>query len=365
MKCALISGFLILIASTHTFAADAANKDALTFGGFIDYQFRFNRGNVKVTDSLNAAGSKSTFTLNQAALYLSKGLEGAKVFVDLPFRQSAATGSTTNNFEFATTQAQAYITKKYDTGVFWQAGQYDTVYGFEGNDTKDLLFTRQGLVYALLPVTHSGLRVGFEFGTASISFLLGNANQKGQQTPSDNPEAGAKLAWNVDNYRLGLGYLVNKQDGDYTLSGQNYGYQTNQIADFLAGASFGNFNIDLGLDLITPKQGKVVSPTGVVEDKKNTTAILMQLSYECEHHFTTALRFENVQQDAGNDFTTAISGNGNGSDISRASLGVKHAVTAELALKADLNCNIIKASDSASAVTSSYLDGAVAALYVW
>lgn len=354
----------IFLASVFSQNFAIAADEPLSIKGYADVQYKMNRGSLDVTDTTAVSGAKNSFLVNQGALYLSKSLESGKVFLDLPFSTDTSTaGASTRDFVFAKSQAQAFVENKYDFGLSWRAGQFDTIYGFEGNDTIDLLATRQGLVYAILPVTHLGVLANYAIGPMTVSLLFGNANQLNVQTSSDAPEMGGKVAWSNDSYRASGGVLVNKKDGNYTVGSQTESFQNNMIVDLLAGATFDSFKIDLGYDIVQPGQRKVLASSGAVEDKKNTQMIFAQTSYDLNANITPYVRFENVKEDASNTFATAASANGNGSDLSRITGGVRHLITKELQCKAAINFNTVKVSADSTAKSANYVDAEFAVLY--
>jgi hypothetical protein len=220
-------------------------------------------------------------------------------------------------------------------------------------------------VYGILPVTHLGVLLNYELSPVTFSLLFGNANQLSVQASNDNPEIGGKVAWSNENFRASIGYLLNKRDGTYTVGSETPGFQNNQTVDILAGATFGQLKIDLGYDVITPSQGKVLNAGGTVVDKTNTQAIFAQGSYDVTSNLTGVLRFENVKDDASNAFTTAAGTSGNGSELSRITAGIKHQMDKELSCKAGVNFNTVKSSGEATAKTASYVDGEVAVLYAF
>lgn len=357
---------LVLFSFLALFAVQGARaaEEAVSLKGYVDAQYKFNRGQLDLSNSVSTTGTKNTFQVTNGALYLRKSLGAGKMMIDLPFK-TISTGAN-NNFDFATSVAQAYAEYKYDFGLSWKAGQFDTIYGYEGNDTIDLLAARQGLVYAILPVTHLGVMANYTWESLTFSLLFGNANQLGAQTTNDSQEVGAKIAWSNSSYRASLGALSNRKEANYTVGTTTENEQAVMIMDLLVGATFDKINVDLGYDSIQPGRKKVISNvTGAVEDKKNTQALFLLASYTVNDELTPFVRYESVKEDAANAFTTALGANGNGSDLSRITVGAKYAMTKELFAKAGVNLNSVKGSDSSTVKTANYTDGEIAVLYAF
>jgi len=215
----------VALASGSVHAADVAAKA----GGFVDAQF--NMSNV---------GRNNSFSVNDAALYLSAESGSTSFNIDLPFSSDLA-GSGDNTFTFATTKAQAYVQKKYDSGGSWKLGQFDTIFGFEANDSPDIQFSHQGLVFAnILPLTHTGLEYTHTFGKdLTLNLLVANRFNHGHADGLDM-DYGAQLVFKNDSFHLFGGVLLGK---DHASSNMN------SLIDILAGVTQGNLTLDGGLDL--------------------------------------------------------------------------------------------------------------------
>lgn len=201
------------------------------FHGFFDTQYQYRKN------------SKSPgFQIYDGALYVSKSFDKLEFSVDLPFSWRGMTTQTsyedtnsdgnldtavesetnTNDFKFASSKAQAYAKYTFDNGVYIQGGQFDTIYGFELNDSKDLALTTPGAVFnAALPVTHLGVLAGYsldiningrDLGTFGVKGLVSNPQNQGSSNGS-NLEFGGQLTFANDSIRFAAGYLGWNQDG--------------------------------------------------------------------------------------------------------------------------------------------------------
>lgn len=360
--CLLLTGFNVY--------AD----EPLKVSGFVDAQFQFPHGTANGT----MTEAPNTFLINQGALYLSKKASSAEFFLDIPFfatTNSVTTsvsgtsytgtisGSSTNDFAVGWRQGQAYVKQTYGFGLSWTLGQFDTIYGFELNDTKDVEFASQGIVFAMMPVTHTGLLLQHSFGDIQLSLLASNTKGMGAQPSKAPGEMGLRVGWSKDGMGLGAGVLMNGFEGTYAFGD----LISEQLIDVTGGATFGSFRVDLAVDMVSAYKGmKKISAT---EDAKARTGMLLQLGYKLSDKDNVALRYESVTNPLGGDYTGttpetfAETGTGTPNENSRTkiTLGWKRSVTSELTVKFNVATNSLKASDSATQVN--FTDGAIAGVY--
>jgi len=190
---------LIFVALLGMIGGNFASAEDIKLSGFVDANYRWNSQGTLTPG----------FSVTDAALYFSKELNNAKVMVDLPFSNA---GATNNNFNFATTQAQAYVSYKYDNGIEWQLGQWDYIFGYEGADSADRFFSGAGLIptYGHFD-TSTGLLVGYSFSEA-LMFQVYAANPNNQGLlGSDNMDYGVKGSGKMDAFSYALGYRTWKR----------------------------------------------------------------------------------------------------------------------------------------------------------
>ena len=266
--------------SSVAFAADEGVK----VGGFVDAQYNWlNQPNYKNTN---------TFNVNDGALYLGKSLGAGEVFVDIPFRsktEAEISGGSTNNSNFVVgaDKAQAYVAWKYENGLSWKLGQFDSLYGFESNDSPDLVFAKQGLLYgnvpntpnaldlagltAVKPMVHTGLAVTYDLSELlGVTFLVANPNPQAKMYDG-NPDFGFKISSKFDIFHTSVGGL-------FTRVGDNKG----SLFDIMAGAKFGKLMADL--EVTFDKK-----PMGSAETRFGS---LVQLGYSLNDKMNVATRFE-------------------------------------------------------------------------
>ncbi len=163
------------------------------------------------------------FTLNDGALYISKDFtRGLSAMIDLPFGSTVAASGT--SVGFAGSRAQAYV-NWVTGGLQVKFGQYDTIYGYERNDSRDRFFADAGIVKSsLVPLTSVGALVGYSFGGVTIRGQL--ANQHDTNTMANaNPELGLQVRYD------GPFFVA----GGLTFSDQKNTSGSNMLVDLMAG----------------------------------------------------------------------------------------------------------------------------------
>lgn len=235
---------IVCFLANSAFAAEGKSVGT-QLTGFVDAQYQW-------TNTLRPG-----FVINDGAVYLTHGLtNGLGAKIDLPFRWVGETDSDgdgvkeySNNFVFAETKAQAYISNRYESGWNWKFGQFDTIYGLELNDSPEITFSKQGLVYAAaLPLTHTGAMVGYSNSSFGMNLLVSNPLNQGSMTNS-NPEFGAQFLFNPNSqFRMSAGYLGHKMEDGM----RNFG-------DLILGMTSGSLSADLEAVLLktpgAPKTG--------------------------------------------------------------------------------------------------------------
>ena len=237
-------------AATHSNEVEKKSAvSPLLVSGFIDAQFQAtSRHSFNGTSNQNSRG----FSIHDGALYVSKSVGNGEAKLDIPFSLrdkggktiGSGTDSTGANvsvtagngvdFDIATVRAQAYVGQKYENGLRWKLGQFDTSYGFEVNDTVDIALSRQGYVYNYTdPFVHTGLQVGYDFSpTYGMNLLAANRKDSGLQR-DDRLQYGIQFV-STSVFRWSLGGLYQK-----ALNGLDDLY-----ADLTIGSTFGNTAVD-------------------------------------------------------------------------------------------------------------------------
>jgi len=164
------------------------------------------------------------FTLNDAALYLSKEFtHGLSAMIDLPFASSST--ATGTSIGFGASRAQGYV--QWLTGP-WQAkfGQFDSIFGYEKNDSRDRFFADAGLVKSImLPATYVGALGGFSAGQFTVRAQLTDPHDT-ETMANVNPELGLQARFDGQPVFAAAGFTINDSK---TADGSN------MLIDLMAG----------------------------------------------------------------------------------------------------------------------------------
>lgn len=187
---------------------------------------------VQIGGYVNPELSYSTFDgappagLNrvEGAVYLGASDAGVEAKLDLPLTLTAG-----KNFAVGIDKAQAYVAQKLDGGFRWKVGQWDTTFGYELNDSVDVFFSQQGLVFSVNPVVHTGLLLGYDFNPElSLNVYAATPADSGPVAHGVDPQFGAQVVY-VGAFRAAAGALK---------------MPDNLYADVVIGKDFGDLALD-------------------------------------------------------------------------------------------------------------------------
>ncbi len=181
---------LAMLGATNALAA--TNNDSIAVSFFTDAQYRYS------TNS-----NVSSFMLNDGAIYFSKKLDGGEGFVDIPYVEWLNSGSPLGN----NGKTQAWLSYSYSNGLSWKLGKFDRIFGFEGNDTKDIFFASQGIVYGNLPISHTGLTASYKvMENLTVQGIVANHSDR-MVVNREVPDYGVKLVVPYAGNTLSAGFL--------------------------------------------------------------------------------------------------------------------------------------------------------------
>lgn len=283
------------------------NSLAWKFNGFLETKFR----TVTQKDGPSRQ-SENGFLIEDGAVYIEGKTSAARLFLDLPLSRVRETAGTSPDFtksdgpnlDFARAKAQAFIEVPLNDSTLLQMGQFDTIYGFELNDSKDRFFSQTGVVYNnALPVTHTGLLLQHVMGEFTLKALLANPNNKGSFGTSTagetQAESGFTIGWTGANFRALGGYLTRpKTDPEGKTKART-------LTEVLVGATYAGFNIDIEYDIVNdPSKDK---NTDLISDSAGT-ALMTHLTYDVNEKLKLGLRLEKTQKDvlSGGNFEETV-----------------------------------------------------------
>lgn len=234
-----------LIASIGLLVVTSINAEGTKVGGFVDAQYHWDKG-----------GNNQGFVVNDGAVYLNHDMATCSAVIDLPFTgtQTALTGA---NFTIAQTKMQAFVTHKYDNGLGWKLGQFDTPFGLEARDSKDNAMARTGIVSGVLPTVHTGVWADYAIGGTKLNFLVANQRDNNQLNRPGTAgtrvtDLGVQVTTGLGGINLAVGGLFNKVAGE-----------TGYLIDAVVSAPLSSVN--LGFELAMQKTAGAADTTmGIV-----------------------------------------------------------------------------------------------------
>ena len=224
-------------------SAQADSHGGTSLSAFADAQFEWR----------DKANHSPGFFFNEGAVYLEHKMGIARAFIDVPFFGGTnAPGDA--GFTVGTSEAQAFIEFNYDCGLSWMLGQFDTIYGFELNDTIDINFSKPGIVFGgALPTVHTGLLLAYNKDMYGVKFLLSDPRNTSFLNDSTATVPGG------NNLEYGLMFSVNPSEMISTSLGylhHKVGRANTYLIDFLLGFNFERFALNFEFDARRGQIGK-------------------------------------------------------------------------------------------------------------
>ncbi len=265
-KTYFIFAFIFLL----PISGQAAFKPA----GFLD--FRYSNFNVSKSARSSSGQPESGFNLEDGALYGNYTNDQIEGIVDIAFRRgkdidkdSSATSpnqSSNNNLAFGLDKSQLFLRYKITPDLAIDAGQFDTVFGLEANDSKDRVFSNFGtLSETFLPLTHTGLMLEYSWGTLYNKTLVANPNSRGSLGNSSidkkSLEYGSVLGFNGELTHGQIGFLNRRVSAPNQQNAKN-----RLLLDILFGFKAGILDWDFEYSRLSdPNKNTLTSNTGDTE----------------------------------------------------------------------------------------------------
>ncbi len=304
--------------------ASEETSEGIKVEGFVDLQYRWIED-----DNVNTG-----YRINDAALYFSHSYKDINLFLDLPFAFDAEQDTNDNDItetenknqiSFSQGKAQAFVNyKKSKFDVTF--GQFDTIYGFELNDAKDLFFSIPGETFSkALPVTHSGLLLAYSDNGFTTKLLASNAKNQGVYNGT-NPEYGAQIGYAKDNYYLSIGYLTHNPAN---LGANPVNGTEDTLLDIVAGYSYAGFDINIEYDTLQDSS---------LADDPN--AMMIHITYKLRDNLILGARYDLANEFSGAYKTTQVSG------------GINYLHNKHLRVKLDTTNNQVEVNKGDDSLTS-------------
>ena len=215
--------------------------------GFVDAQYHW------VKD-----GANQGFLVNDGALYINHDAGVCTAMIDVPFN-SKDTALTGANFSIAAAKMQAFVSHKYNSGLGWKLGQFDSPFGLEANDSKDTAMARTGIVKTVLPAVITGAGVDYSLGGTKISVIF--ANRADNSALGHAGEASSDVGLLVN---AGFGGLKVAAGGLFGKFGAETGYLIDAVVNYPMGKLDVGFEFNMQKNRITGVTDNTMGIVGLV-----------------------------------------------------------------------------------------------------
>ena len=318
-------------------SADSGSAFKVGFDGFVDVQ-------GKVTNHRDV--SDRGFTLNDAALMMRANYKFAEAVVDLPFYTTdtgtpSSTNPHSNAFNFATEQAQAYLNFHNFSSmpIYVRAGQYDSFFGLEANDSRDRFFADKGIIKNMLPWTSTGALAGWSHDGMTLQAQVANgpslatnpALATGQWTSS-----GGSMTDTSPSYALNAKYDKNGKLASLSVmfdhnSGAVVGSPDGLLVDAIVGCKENRWSTGLEfVDRKDPGTAGALNTSGDKADYNNSWGIAVLGAYHMTDALSAGMRFEYAHDPVIAPGTIQLG------DVIQGSIGPVWQLEKNLALRADI-----------------------------
>jgi hypothetical protein len=266
-----------------------ANFD-LKVRGFLDLRLTGFRS----ADSSVNQKTKSGFLFEDGALYINGTREKLDLVIDLPISRNG--GSTSADTSFGKTKAQAYGRYRWTEHASLTFGQFDTMFGFELNDSNDRVFGVTGLAYnQTLPVVHSGAYFTWAKDGFTARLLAANA--------ADRQTYGADSFDSSTEYGLTLGYansLVRFQLGGLGRAVTDLASSSAQrtLLDSVLGFTWGIVDLDLQYSMVNNPRKNTLTTDGTDRESAGSVG-MVHLSVNLSESLKLSGRYEMLDKDPG------------------------------------------------------------------
>ncbi len=290
--------------------------------GFVDAQYKWQKSQDNTTGAV----------INDGALYFTHKTGDTELFVDLPFAYSNqgvtydanGVAQTNNSFLVGGTKPQAFISHTMGSTKL-QLGQFDTIFGLELNDSPDIVFSTQGILFAnMIPLTHTGAVVSHAFGPVTVKAVAANSvtgkGDAGAQLKGKG-EYGATVGYTDQMFRASVGYLT----GRIVSTNATLQDKSRNFTDLVVGGTFGSFLIDVEYAMEK------------FADRDQGTGLAVIPVFNINEQFSAAARYEMLKDVSvgGSIFGTAT----------QITAGVQYLMSEALRLKVDYSVLNLKSPD--------------------
>lgn len=225
--------------------------------------------------------SEETFLLQDSSIYA--GYEGDRhsLYIDIPIVQKSdddLDNSVGSEFLIGEGRAQFYTTHEVGEGFTLTVGQFDSLVGFEANDTLELDFAQvTSFLDAAFIDTQLGVMGSIDLGQFRVDLTVGNKGGR-SNTQGDGVEYGSSLVYQTKRIEAYASYLT------FTDKGVDSANESENLTDLYFGYIFNSFRVDLEYALLDQKTQQDLS-----------IGTLTRLSYYANEKLTYLLRYEDTE----------------------------------------------------------------------
>lgn len=237
---------------------------------FFDIQFQ------STTDT-----AEETFLLADSAIYAGYEGNGHALYIDIPFAHKSdedLDNSVGTEFVIGDGKAQFYTTHEVNKNLTITVGQFDSLVGFEANDTLELDFaqTTSFLDGAFID-TQLGVMGSLSMSDFKLDLTVGNKGGR-SNTQGDGVEYGTSLVYQTEHIEAYASFLT------YTDKGEDTTDESENLTDLYFGYIFDKYRIDLEYALLDQKSQSDLS-----------IGSLLRLSYYANDKLTYLVRYEDAE----------------------------------------------------------------------
>jgi hypothetical protein len=275
-------------ASASAPAASSAAPSAISMSGFIDMRLT----GVRSADPAANEKSRSGYLFEDGAIYLSGTRDRFDFFIDLPLSRNG--GASNADVSIAKTKAQAFGKLRFTDELSLTFGQFDTIYGFELNDSKDRVFGVTGFAYnQTLPIVHSGAFLTWARDGFTARLMAAN--------PADRQVLGSTAGDSSTEYGATLGYansMIRGQVGTLVRSMTDLADKSSQrtLIDSVFGFSYGMVDVDFQYSMVSNPQKNTLT-VDATDKESDGSAAMMIVTLKIRDDLKVSGRIERLDKD--------------------------------------------------------------------
>ena len=225
--------------------------------------------------------AEETFLLADSSIYSGYQGDGHSLYIDIPVVQKSdddLDNSVGSEFVIGEGRAQFYTTHELGRKMTLTVGQFDSLVGFEANDTLELDFAQTtSFLDAAFINTQLGIMGSLGLGNFRLDLTVGNKGGR-SNTQGDGVEYGSSLVYQDSTIEAYASFLT------FTDKGADSTDESENLTDIYFGYIFNQFRLDLEYALLD-------------QNAQSELAIgtLARFSYYASEKLTYLIRYEDTE----------------------------------------------------------------------